>query len=111
MRVFISVTTFSSTRAVCALSSRFELANRSVIALVMVFATMLRIAGVPRISFVCPSNCGSAIRTVSTAVRPARMSSFSSLSPPFVDAETFSRRAFFSTSARRNLISPCSKPA
>ena len=85
MRLFISATIFSSTSAVCALSSRFELAKRSAIAFAIVFATMLRIAGVPRISFVCPSNCGSAMRTVSTAVRPARMSSFSSLSPPFVD--------------------------
>ena len=37
---------------------------------------------VPSTSLVWPSNCGSARRTVSTAVRPARMSSFSSLSLP-----------------------------
>ena len=34
-----------------------------------------RAAGVPRISLVWPSNCGSASRTVTTAVRPSRTSS------------------------------------
>ena len=105
MRLFISPTIFSSTSADCALSSRFELVKRSPIAVTTVLATMLRIAGVPRISFVWPSNCGSAMRTVSTAVSPARMSSFSSLSLP-----TLSRRAFFSSSDRMNFMSPCSNP-
>ena len=92
MRAFISETTLSSTSAVCVLSSRLVDANRSVSSFATTFATMARTAGVPRISFVCPSNCGSGRRTVSTAVRPARMSSFSSLSLP-----TFRRRAFCST--------------
>ena len=72
----------------------------------MTLATIARTAGVPRISFVCPSNCGSGRRTVSTAVSPASMSSFSSLSLP-----TFRRRAFASICWRRNLSIPCSKPS
>ncbi len=63
--------------------------------------------GVPSTSLVCPSNCGSGRRTVSTAVRPARMSSFSSFSL----AVTLSRRAFCSTWDRRNLSMPCSNPS
>ncbi len=43
-------------------------------------ATIDRTALVPSTSLVCPSNCGSASRTVTTAVSPARMSSFSTLS-------------------------------
>ena len=82
MRDFISATTFSSNMAACVLSSRFELSRRSVRAFAMVFETMLRTAGVPRTSLVWPSNCGSASRTVTTAVRPAKTSSFSTLSLP-----------------------------
>jgi hypothetical protein len=48
--------------------------------------------GVPSTSLVCPSNCGSASRTVTTAVSPARMSSFSTLSAP-----TLRRRALSSS--------------
>ena len=107
MRDFISATTLSSSSADCALSSRLvrgeplgQLLRRRR------WATMARTAGVPSTSLVWPSNCGSGRRTVSTAVRPARMSSFSSLSVP-----TLSRRAFCSTWVRRNFSSPCSKPA
>ena len=69
MRLFISATILSRTSAVWALSSRLLLVNRSASAFATTFATMLRTAGVPRISLVCPSNCGSGRRTVSTAVQ------------------------------------------
>ena len=42
--------------------------------------TTPRTAGVPRISLVWPSNCGSASRTVTTAVSPSRTSSLMTLS-------------------------------
>src|SRR5206468_3008062 len=78
---------------VWALSSRFVDAKRSVKALVTTFRTIWRTAGVPSTSFVCPSNCGSGRRTVSTAVRPAMTSSFSSFSV----CPTFRRRALSAT--------------
>ena len=106
MRDFISDTILSSTRALCALSSRLDDAYFSASCFAMTDDTIERTAGVPSISLVWPSNWGSGSRTVSTAVSPASTSSFSSLSDP-----TLSRRAFFSTSARRNLSIPCSKPA
>ncbi len=67
---------------------------------------MPRTAEVPSTSLVCPSNCGSASRTVRTAVMPASTSSFSSLSLP-----TFSRRALASATLRKLLSSDASKPA
>ena len=107
MRVFISLTTFSSSTPVCALSSRFGESNRSVSALVSTCRTMARTAGVPSTSFVWPSNCGSGRRTVSTAVSPASTSSFSS----FSFAPTLSRRAAASTwvfsTAKRPVSKPC----
>jgi hypothetical protein len=111
MRDFISATILSRTSADCVLSSRFGEANFSAIALATTFATMLRTAGVPRISLVWPSNCGSGKRTVNTAVRPARMSSFSIFSVLLAPVPTLSRRAFCSTCDRRNLSIPASKPA
>ncbi len=106
MRDFISPTTFSRSTAVCALSSRRVDANRSAMAFCTTCDTMARTAGVHSTSFVWPSNCGSGKRTVSTAVRPASTSSFSSLSVP-----TLSFRALASTCARTNLRRPASKPA
>ncbi len=41
-------------------------------------------AEVPSTSLVCPSNCGSATRTVTTPVRPSRMSSLVTASSPFL---------------------------
>ena len=69
-------------------------------------ATMARTAFVPSTSFVCPSNCGSASRTVTTAVRPARTSSFSSLSVP-----TLRRRALSSSWRRSTFTRAWSNPA
>jgi hypothetical protein len=106
IRDFISATTLSSTRAVCALSSRRVEAKRSANWEATTLATIALTAGVPRISFVCPSNCGSGRRTVRTAVNPASTSSLSILSVP-----TLRRRAFCSTCWRRNFSSPVSNPA
>ena len=105
MRDFISETTFSSSRAACALSPRLVDVRRSVSSVSTTLATMARTALVPRTSLVWPSNCGSARRTVTTAVMPARMSSFSGLSLP-----TLSRRALTSSCLRKTLTMDCSKP-
>ncbi len=106
MRVFISVTTFSSNAAACCFSPRLVEPSSAPSSCSTTRATMPRTAEVPRTSFVWPSNCGSASRTVSTAVRPASTSSFSSLSLP-----ALSRRALASTTLRNVLSSACSKPA
>ena len=50
--------------------------NHSVSRLATIRETIPLTCGVPRTSFVCPSNCGSASRTVTTAVSPSKMSSF-----------------------------------
>ena len=71
---------------------------------------MARTGPVPRTSLVCPSNCGSARRTVTTAVMPASTSSFS-IRSEVSRAEIFSRRAFASTALRIVRSSPASKPA
>ncbi len=105
MRVFISATTFSSSVAACAFSVRCVEVRISVSRFDTTWSTIFRTAGVPRTSFVCPSNCGSGRRTVSTAVSPASTSSFSSLSWP-----TLSLRAFASTWVRTAFTSPDSKP-
>ncbi len=67
---------------------------------------MARTALVPRTSLVWPSNCGSASRTVTTAVSPARASSFSTLSLP-----ALSLRELAATWARSTLSRACSNPA
>ena len=54
---------------------------------------------VPSTSLVWPSNCGSASRTVTTAVSPSRTSSLSSLS----SSPAFSRRALRSTCVAERL--------
>ena len=66
--------------------------------------TTLRAAGVPRISLVWPSNCGSASRTVTTAVSPSRTSSLitsSSLTLSALVARITSLKV---------LVRACSKP-
>ena len=105
MRDFISLTTFSSSSADWALSLRLAEVSLALISCSTTLATMARTAEVPRISLVWPSNCGSASRTVSTAVRPAKMSSFSILSLP-----ALSLRALVSTALRNVLSRACSKP-
>ena len=106
IRDFISATIFSSTREAAALSSRLREVRYAVSSRSTTRETMARTAGVPRTSLVCPSNCGSASRTVTTAVSPARMSSFSTLSPP-----TLRRRALLSSCLRTTLSIAWSKPA
>ena len=49
--------------------------SQAVSSLLTTPATIREAAGVPRISLVWPSNCGSARRTVITAVAPSRASS------------------------------------
>ena len=105
MRDFISATTFSSSTETCCLSPRLVEVSRALSSFSTTLATIRRTAGVPRTSFVCPSNCGSARRTVSTAVRPASTSSFSTLSVP-----AFSRRALAVTWSRNTLSSADSNP-
>jgi hypothetical protein len=106
MRAFISLTTFSSTCAACAFSSRFDEVRMAPSSRATTWATIWRTAGVPSTSFVWPSNCGSGSRTVTTAVRPASASSFSTLSVP-----ALSLRAFAATWSRMSFSSDCSKPA
>ena len=106
IRDFISATTFSSSRAACAFSPRLVEVSAAVSSFSTTRVTMARTAAVPSTSLVWPSNCGSASRTVTTAVRPARTSSFSTLSLP-----TLSRRALSSSCLRNTLSRACSKPA
>ena len=72
-----------------------------------ILATIWRTGAVPRTSLVCPSNWGSGTRTVTTAVMPARMSSFSMRPSRLV---TFRARALDSICFRRTLVTACSKP-
>ena len=77
----------------------------------MTLPTIARTGPVPSTSLVCPSNCGSASRTVTTAVIPASTSSFS-IRSEVSRAEIFSRRAFASTClAHASAAAPASKPA
>ena len=75
IRVRDAAATFSRINRPLALSMRFVVLknffNSSPTTVVTIFVT----AGVPRTSLVWPSNCGSCIRTVTTAVKPSRMSS------------------------------------
>ena len=105
MRVFISETTFSHRVFACALSARPVACRRALSWSDTTFSTICRTAGVPRISLVCPSNCGSARRTVSTAVNPASASSFSILSLPTLNLRALSARCL-----RKVRSSPCSNP-
>jgi len=105
MRDFISATTFSSSCPACCLSWRPVAVSLAVSSFSITRLTIWRTAGVPRTSLVWPSNCGSASRTVSTAVSPARTSSFSILSLP-----ALSLRALASITLRKVFRSACSKP-
>lgn len=109
-RARISPTTLSSSAAECALCSRLVDPKIAASSVSTTFATMPRTGAVPSTSLVWPSNCGSARRTVTTAVRPASTSSFSIRSPPSF-AEIFSRRAFASTCLRSVRSSAVSNPA
>lgn len=105
MRDFISATTFSRRSVDCVLSLRAEEVSRACASFSTTFVTMAFTADVPRISFVWPSNWGSASRTVSTAVSPAKTSSFSILSSP-----AFSLRALSPMTLRNVFRRAPSKP-
>ena len=75
MRVRAAATTFSSTARACALASRLVEVRNALSSLATTLATIRVAAEVPSTSLVWPSNCGSASRTVTTAVRPSRASS------------------------------------
>ena len=109
-RARISPTTLSSSSDDCALWSRFGDTKISPSSASTTFATIPRTGAVPRTSFVWPSNCGSASRTVRTAVRPAITSSFSMRSV-VSRAVIFRRRAFASTALRSVRSRAASKPA
>ncbi len=106
IRDFISAVTFSSSTAACCFSPRLVEESRAVSSFSTTRATIARTAEVPSTSLVCPSNCGSARRTVTTAVRPAIASSFSNLSLP-----TLRRRALASSCFLSTLSRAWSKPA
>ncbi len=109
MRARISATTLSSTSEAWVFWSRLPDVSSAVSSVSTTLATTWRTGPVPSTSLVWPSNCGSASRTVSTAVRPAMMSSFSIRSPASL-VDTFSRLALSSTCLRSVLTRACSNP-
>ena len=106
-RARISPTIFSCRARAWALRSRLGLLSTAVSSFSTTAATMARTGAVPRTSLVCPSNCGSGTRTVTTAVRPAKTSSFSILpSREF----SFKARELALICLRITLTTACSKP-
>ena len=73
-------TTFSMTSLAWAFSARLVEVRNFLSSADTTLRTTLRAAGVPRISLVWPSNCGSASRTVTTAVSPSSTSSLTTSS-------------------------------
>ncbi|CAO0829799.1 hypothetical protein SMICM17S_08270 [Streptomyces microflavus] len=80
IRVRAAATAFSSTNRACALASRLVEVRNALSSLATTAATIRLAAEVPSTSLVCPSNCGSASRTVTTAVSPSRASSLTTSS-------------------------------
>ena len=74
-RVFAAPATFSMTSLACAFSARLVEVRKLFSSAATTLRTTDRAAGVPSTSLVWPSNCGSASRTVTTAVRPSSTSS------------------------------------
>ncbi len=74
-RVFAAPATFSMTSLAWAFSARLVEVRKLLSSAETTLRTTDRAAGVPSTSLVCPSNCGSASRTVTTAVSPSRTSS------------------------------------
>ena len=75
IRVREALATFSRVSFAWAFSARLVEVRNFLSSLATTLRTMVRAAGVPRISLVWPSNWGSASRTVTTAVSPSRTSS------------------------------------
>lgn len=80
IRVRAAATIFSITARACCLSSRLVEVRNALSSLATTAATMRVAAEVPRTSLVWPSNCGSARRTVTTAVMPSIASSLTTSS-------------------------------
>ena len=75
MRVRDAAATFSKMARPVALSIRFVELKKFLSSSVTTLATIFAAAAVPKTSLVCPSNCGSDMRTVTTAVNPSSTSS------------------------------------
>ena len=75
IRVLAAPATFSMTSLAWAFSARLVEVRNFFSSAATTLRTTVRAAGVPRISLVWPSNCGSASRTVTTPVRPSSTSS------------------------------------
>ena len=75
MRVREAPATFSIINLPLAFSIRLVVLKNSLSLSATTAETIRVAAAVPRTSLVCPSNCGSDIRTVTTAVRPSITSS------------------------------------
>lgn len=75
MRVRAAATILSSTARACCLVSRLAEVRNALSSLATTVATTREAAEVPSTSLVCPSNWGSASRTVTTAVSPSMASS------------------------------------
>ena len=95
----------SITSRACAFSARLVEVRNFFSSVETTLRTIARAAGVPSTSLVCPSNCGSASRTVTTAVSPSRTSSLTT-SPSL----TFSTLAARIASLKVR-VSAASKPA
>ena len=105
IRVREAAAIFSSTRRPLALSMRFEVLKYSFILSATTAETILVAAAVPRTSLVWPSNCGSDMRTVTTAVRPSITSSL-------ITSISLLARVFVERSASlTTLMSARSKPS
>ena len=96
--------TFSITSLACAFSARLVEVRNFFSSAETTLRTDGADRGVPRISLVWPSNCGSASRTVTTAVSPSRTSSLVTSS-----SLTLSTLAAFIASLKVRSM-PCSKP-
>src|ERR1022692_2541960 len=103
MRVLAAEATLSSSALACSLLPRLRDSKNPRSSPATTWATILDAGGVPRISLVCPSNCGSGSRTAITAVRPSSTSSLVTGSSPFFSSLA-ARSCSFSvrTSARSN---------
>ena len=103
MRVLAADATFSSSALACCLLPRARDSKNARSSLPTTWATIREAGGVPSISLVWPSNCGSGSRTAITAVRPSSTSSLVTGSSPFFSSLA-ARSCSFSvrTSARSN---------
>ena len=104
IRVLEAPTTFSMTSLAWAFSARLVEVRNFLSSAATTLRTTVRAAGVPRISLVWPSNCGSASRTVTTAVMPSRTSSLMTLSS--LTLSTLAERI----TSLKVAVTACSKP-